>query len=145
MTTDPSTATATANAPDLTRFSINQMTVKQLSLPELIEACGRLGIPGIGLWRAPVQEYGVEAAAKLVRDAGLTVTTLCRGGFLTASDPAGRTEALADNRAAIDEAVALGTDTLVLVSGGLPPGSRDLAGARERIAEALAELAPYAA
>ncbi|WP_143672987.1 sugar phosphate isomerase/epimerase family protein, partial [Streptomyces sp. b94] len=53
--------------------------------------------------------------------------------------------ALDDNRAAIDEAAALSTDTLVLVSGGLPPGSRDLTGARERVAEALAVLAPYAA
>ncbi|WP_097901789.1 sugar phosphate isomerase/epimerase family protein, partial [Streptomyces sp. b94] len=53
--------------------------------------------------------------------------------------------ALDDNRAAIDEAAALSTDTLVLVSGGLPPGSRDLHGARERVADALAELAPYAA
>jgi sugar phosphate isomerase/epimerase len=129
---------------DLSRFSINQMTVKQLSLPELTEACVRLGVPGVGLWREPVQAYGVEAAAKLVRDAGLAVTTLCRGGFLTALDPDRRAEALADNRAAIDECVTLGTDTLVLVSGGLPPGSRDLPAARERVADALGELAPYA-
>ncbi len=129
---------------DLARFSINQMTVKQLSLPELAAACLELGVPGVGLWRAPVQEYGVEATAKLLRDAGLAVTTLCRGGFFTAIDPAERAEALADNRRAIDEAATLGTDTLVLVSGGLPAGSKDLRGARERIADALAELAPYA-
>ncbi|MCX4726489.1 sugar phosphate isomerase/epimerase family protein [Streptomyces sp. NPDC090052] len=121
------------------------MTVKQLSLPELVTACTDLGVPGIGLWREPVQQYGVEAAAALVRDAGLSVTTLCRGGFLTATDPAGRAAALADNRTAVDEAAALGTDTLVLVSGGLPAGSKDLHGARERIADALAELGPYAA
>ncbi|MHB9861587.1 sugar phosphate isomerase/epimerase family protein [Streptomyces sp. YIM S03343] len=120
------------------------MTVKQLSLPELVDACGRLGVQGVGLWREPVQAYGVEAAAELVRAAGLTVTTLCRGGFLTAADPEGRAAALADNRRAVDEAAALGTDTLVLVCGGLPPGSRDLRGARERIADALAELGPYA-
>ncbi|MBA4860552.1 sugar phosphate isomerase/epimerase [Streptomyces sp. PSKA54] len=130
---------------DLSRFSINQMTVKQLTLPELVSACMELGVPGVGLWREPVQEYGVEAAAKLVRDAGLTVTTLCRGGFFTAIDPGERAAALADNRAAIDEAVTLGTDTLVLVSGGLPAGSKDLHGARERIADALAVLGPYAA
>lgn len=128
----------------LERFSINQMTVKQLSLPELVDACVRLGVTGVGLWREPVQSYGVEATAKLVRDAGLTVTTLCRGGFFTAIDPAEREQALADNRRAIDEAATLGTDTLVLVSGGLPAGSRDLHGARERIADALAELGPYA-
>ncbi|MFI1537694.1 sugar phosphate isomerase/epimerase family protein [Streptomyces anandii] len=129
---------------DLARFSINQMTVRQLSLPELTSACVELGVPGVGLWREPVQEYGVEAAAELVRDAGLRVTTLCRGGFLTATDPDARKAALADNRRAVDEAAALGTDTLVLVSGGLPAGSRDLRGARERIADALAELGPYA-
>jgi sugar phosphate isomerase/epimerase len=129
---------------DLTCFSINQMTVRQLSLPELTAACRELGVGNVGLWREPVRAYGVDAAAKLVRDAGLTVTTLCRGGFLTALDPAERAAALADNRRAVDEAAALGTGTLVLVSGGLPAGSRDLHGARERIADALAELGPYA-
>lgn len=129
----------------LSRFSINQMTVKQLSMPELVDTCVELGVPGVGLWREPVQSYGLDATAKLVRDAGLAVTTLCRGGFLTAIQPAERAAALADNRSAIDEAATLGTDTLVLVSGGLPAGSKDLHGARERIADALGELGPYAA
>ncbi|SFK76541.1 sugar phosphate isomerase/epimerase family protein [Streptomyces pini] len=126
------------------RFSINQETVRQLSLPELVKECASLGVGGVGLWRAPVRKYGVEATARLVREAGLTVTSLCRGGFLTAADPAARRAALEDNRAAVDEAAGIGTDTLVLVSGGLPEGDRDLYGARERIADALAELAPYA-
>ncbi|MFV0135890.1 sugar phosphate isomerase/epimerase family protein [Streptomyces sp. HMX87] len=130
---------------DLERFSINQMTVKQLSLPELADACAALGVRHVGLWREPVQAYGVQATAKLMRDAGLSVSTLCRGGFLTDIDPVPRAEALGDNHAAIDEAAALGTDTLVLVSGGLPAGSKDLHGARERIADALAVLGPYAA
>ncbi|MFF7211635.1 sugar phosphate isomerase/epimerase family protein [Streptomyces sp. NPDC008238] len=129
---------------DLARLSVNQETVRQLPLPELVEGLVTLGVPGVGLWRGPVREYGVEAAAKLVRAAGLTVTTLCRGGFFTASDPDERAAALADNRAAVDEAAALGTGTLVLVSGGLPAGDRDLAGARERVADAVAGLAPYA-
>ncbi|WP_069811285.1 sugar phosphate isomerase/epimerase family protein [Streptomyces sp. TP-A0874] len=130
---------------DLQRLSLNQETIRQWSLPELADGCAAAGLGGVGLWRAPVQEYGVERAAKLVRDAGLAVTSLCRGGFLTAADPTERAAALADNRRAIDEAATLGTGTLVLVSGGLPTGSRDLPGARERIADALAELRPYAA
>lgn len=129
---------------DLSRLSINQETIKQWSLPELTEGCVKAGIDKVGLWRAPVQEYGVERTARLLADAGISVTSLCRGGFFTALDPAERARALDDNRAAIDEAAALSTDTLVLVSGGLPAGSRDLHGARERIAEALAELGPYA-
>ncbi|MFD7865637.1 sugar phosphate isomerase/epimerase family protein [Streptomyces sp. NPDC057682] len=127
------------------RLSINQETIKQWSLPELAEGCAKAGIDKVGLWRAPVQEYGVERTAALLADHGLSVTSLCRGGFLTAADPAARTAALDDNRAAIDEAAGVGTDTLVLVSGGLPEGSKDLYAARERIADALAELAPYAA
>lgn len=130
---------------DLARLSINQETIKQWSLEELAEGCVKAGIGRVGLWRAPVQAYGVERTARLLSDAGIGVTSLCRGGFFTALDPAERARALDDNRAAIDEAAALATDTLVLVSGGLPPGSRDLHGARERVADALAELAPYAA
>ncbi|MET8740002.1 sugar phosphate isomerase/epimerase family protein [Streptomyces sp. NPDC004728] len=127
------------------RLSINQETIKQWSLPELAEGCVKAGIDKVGLWRAPVQSYGVERTARLLADSGLSVTSLCRGGFFTALDPAERARALDDNRAALDEAAALSTDTLVLVSGGLPEGSKDLHGARERVADALGELAPYAA
>ncbi|TXS78751.1 sugar phosphate isomerase/epimerase [Streptomyces sp. sk2.1] len=127
------------------RLSINQETIKQWSLPELAGGCAGAGIDKVGLWRGPVQEYGVERAAALLADHGIAVTSLCRGGFFTALDPAERARALDDNRAAIDEAAALSTDTLVLVSGGLPAGSKDLHGARERVADALGELVPYAA
>ncbi|MFF4409373.1 sugar phosphate isomerase/epimerase family protein [Streptomyces sp. NPDC001262] len=127
------------------RFSINQQTIRQWSLPELVSGCTAAGVRHVGLWREPVQAYGLRAAARLVREAGLAVSSLCRGGFLTAADPAERIAAVDDNRAAIEEAAVLGTGTLVLVCGGLPPGSRDLHGARERIADALGELAPYAA
>ncbi|WP_407286617.1 sugar phosphate isomerase/epimerase family protein [Streptomyces sp. BP-8] len=136
--------TGSAAPAALDRLSLNQETVRQWSLPDLANGCARAGVRGVGLWRAPVREYGVAAAARLVRDAGLRVTSLCRGGFFTAVDPGERAAALDDNRAALDEAAALGTGTLVLVSGGLPAGSRDLPGARERVADALAELAPYA-
>ncbi|SCL26715.1 sugar phosphate isomerase/epimerase family protein [Micromonospora aurantiaca (nom. illeg.)] len=129
----------------LARLSLNQRTTQRWSVAEAVDGCVRAGIPAIGLWREPVAEIGVPAAARLVADAGLRVSSLCRGGFLTAADDAGRVEALADNRRAIDEAAALDAACLVLVVGGLPPGSRDLAGARQRVADALAELAPYAA
>ena len=79
-----------------------------------------------------------------MRAAGLRVSSLCRGGFFTHADPAARQAAIADNKAAIAEAAALGTDTLVLVSGGLVPGSRDIGLARRMIADAIGELVPVA-
>jgi sugar phosphate isomerase/epimerase len=120
------------------RFSLNQWTTRYWPLPKLVEGCASRGVRGIGLWREPVAEYGLARTAKLVRDAGLTVTSLCRGGFFQEPD------AIADNRRAIEEAAELGAPVLALVSGGLPDGSRDIDGARARVADALAELAPYA-
>lgn len=131
--------------PRLARLSLNQKTTDRWSVAEAVAGCVRAGLPSIGLWREPVQAIGVPTAARLVADAGLRVSSLCRGGFLTAADPARRRRALDDNRRAVDEAAELGAACLVMVVGGLPEGSRDLAGARERMAEGIAELAPYAA
>jgi sugar phosphate isomerase/epimerase len=130
--------------PRLARLSLNQWTTRAWGVAEAVDGCARFGIPAIGLWRQQVADLGLAASAKLVRDAGLRVSSLCRGGFLTAADPAASASALDDNRRAIDEAAALGADCLVLVVGGLPEGSRDLAGARSRVAERLDDLIPYA-
>ncbi|WP_405002994.1 sugar phosphate isomerase/epimerase [Kitasatospora purpeofusca] len=128
----------------LSRLSLNQITTKRWSLPEAVQGCVDAGIPAIGLWRDKVAETGLTRSAKLCREAGLTVSSLCRGGFLTAAGPDERRAALADNLRAVEEAAELGTDTLVMVVGGLPDGSRDLVGARHAVADMIAELAPHA-
>ena len=133
--------TAEVGGIGLERLSLNQATVKHLSLAEAVALCGRHGIPAIGLWRDRVAEAGLAEAAAAVRAAGLRVSSLCRGGFFTQADAGA---ALADNRAAIAEAAELGTDTLVLVCGGLVPGQRDLGLARRMIADAIGELVPEA-
>jgi sugar phosphate isomerase/epimerase len=126
------------------RYSLNQATTKYWPLEDVVAASAEAGLSWIGLWREPIQEYGVDKSAKLVADAGLRVSSLCRSGFFTSTDPAERRARIEDNRRAIDEAATLGTEVLVLVSGGLPPGSRDLDGARAMVGDGLAELAPYA-
>lgn len=138
-------ATPAPGDPVLARLSLNQKTTPSWDVPGLVEGAVRAGLDWVGLWREPAQEYGVERTAKLVADAGLRVSTLCRGGFLTAADAEGRRRALEDNRRAIDEAAALGTPYLVMVVGGLPEGDRDLVGARERVASAITELVDHAA
>jgi sugar phosphate isomerase/epimerase len=122
----------------LSRFSFNQATAKYWPLDELVAGCVETGVPGIGLWREEVAEFGLTSAAKLVHDAGLAVTSLCRGGFFSAEGW------YDENRRAIDEAATLGAPVLVLVSGGLPAGSRDLDAARAHIGEAIGDLVPHA-
>jgi sugar phosphate isomerase/epimerase len=121
----------------VSRFSLNQATIKHAALDEAVAATVASGIEAIGLWREPVADYGLAASAALVADAGLRVSSLCRGGFFTTPD---LRSALDENRRAVDEAAALGAPTLVLVAGGLPAGSRDLGGARERVRDAIGQL-----
>ncbi|WP_436497590.1 sugar phosphate isomerase/epimerase family protein [Actinokineospora sp. HUAS TT18] len=129
------------------RLSLNQWTTRSWTVAEAVDGCVRHGVEAIGLWRQDVAAYGLDKTIALIDESGLSVSSLCRGGFFTGPDWE------ADNRAAIDEAAALSADCLVLVVGGLPgvtPGgplggfSRDLADARRRGADALAVLAPYA-
>jgi sugar phosphate isomerase/epimerase len=128
----------------LERLSLNQATVKHLGLADAVALCARHDIPAIGLWRDRVAEAGLGQAATLVRRAGLHVSSLCRGGFFTPADADGLAAARADNRAAVTEAAELGADALVLVCGGLVPGSRDLGLARRMVADAIGELVPFA-
>ncbi len=128
---------------DLSTLSLNQITINRWSLPEALAGCRRHGVGWIGLWREKVAECGLERAAALVRESGLRVSSLCRGGFFPAATAAERRARRDDNRRAVDEAVALGTDLLVLVCG--PPAGTDLETARRQVVEGIEELAPYAA
>ncbi len=92
---------------DRALLSINSITVKAWSLPQLLEGCARAGISAISPWRDIVQGCGAERAAKLIRAHGMTVTGLCRGGMFPAVDAASRRAAIEDNRRAIDEAAAI--------------------------------------
>jgi sugar phosphate isomerase/epimerase len=125
-------------------LAINSATVKAWSLPQLVEGCQRAGIPAIAPWRDIVQAAGVESAGKMIRAAGLDVSCLCRGGMFPAADEAGRRAALDDNKRAVDEAAGIGAKCLVLIAGGLPKGSKDLAGAHAQVRDGIAALLPYA-
>jgi sugar phosphate isomerase/epimerase len=126
-------------------LSINWACVREkMSHVQLCEALARADVGGISPWREPVREMGVKAAAKAIKDAGLTVTGYCRAGMFSNHGPAGFKAALDDNRAAVDEAAELGAQCLVMVAGSLMPGSRDLPAARAMMTEGIAELLPYA-
>jgi sugar phosphate isomerase/epimerase len=125
-------------------LAINTATVKSWSLEEAVEGCARAGIAAIAPWRDVLQQCGIARAARLISDAGLTVTWLCRGGMFTAAGEAGRRAAFDDNRRAIDEAAAIKAGSLILVVGGLPPGSKDLDGAHRQVHDGIAAVLPYA-
>lgn len=133
------------------RLSLNTATTKHWTLEEAADGCVRAGIEGIGLWRDRVAEAGLERAAALVKERGLRVTSLCRGGFMSAADDAGIAFAIEENRLAIQEAATLGTRELIMVVGGLPAapgpeqpaspdGDKDLVAARQRVVDRIGDL-----
>lgn len=120
------------------RFALNQATTKYWPLPELAAGCVEAGVRQVGLWREDIQAYGVGKSRELMDDHGLTVTSLCRSGFFQQDGW------LDENRRAIDEAATIGAPVLLLVSGGLPEGSRDIDAARAHVGESLGALVPHA-
>jgi sugar phosphate isomerase/epimerase len=121
------------------KLSLNTATTKkQWSLAQAIAGCARHGIPGISPWRDQVAQMGLANAKKAIEAESLTVTGLCRGGFFTAENWRD------DNRRAIEEAATLGAQCLVLVVGGLLPGSKDLEESRTRIFDGIGEILPEA-
>lgn len=127
---------------DARLLSFNQATAERASLREVVESCARHEVPYVSLWRHKIAETGLDVAAKLVRDAGLKVSSVCRGGMFPALTAAERQAKIDDNRRAIDEAAALGAEVLVLVCGAA--ADRDIAAARQMVADGIAAVAPYA-
>jgi sugar phosphate isomerase/epimerase len=126
-------------------LSINLATVrKQWNMREAAEACVRHGITAIAPWRDQVDAIGLDEAVRVVRDLGLQVTGLCRGGMFPAATAELRQAAIDDNLRAIDEAHALNADCLVLVVGGLP-GTRDIVGARMMVQDGIEAIRAHAA
>ncbi|WP_309085453.1 sugar phosphate isomerase/epimerase [Chelativorans sp.] len=127
------------------RISINLATTRgSWGFAEAVDGCLRHGITAISPWRDQVEAIGLREAARIVETNGLRVTGLCRGGMFPAEDPAGRQAKIDDNKRAIDEAVALKADCLVLVVGGLPGSSKNMPEARKQVAEGIAAILPYA-
>lgn len=124
------------------RLSLNQITTEKWSVREAIEGCARAEVPWIALWRHKVEKEGLAESKRLISDAGLKVSSLCRGGMFPAATASERVISMDDNRKAVDEAAELGAKVLVLVCGPAP--NRDIDGARKMVEEGIEKLVPYA-
>ena len=127
---------------DTTRLCVHTMTTKPLSLVEAIDAYTAADIPGITVWRQYLEALGANESAKRLKDSGLNVVSLCRGGFFPADTEAKRTAALDHNRRAIEEAAIIGAPLVVLVCGAQP--GQDLSESRKQIQDGIATLLPFA-
>ena len=127
---------------NLERLSLNQITCNNNSLQEIVSGCREQSIEWIAPWRHKIKETGLKRSGELIRDAGLRVSSLCRGGLFPGVSQTDRENRIDENRRAIDEAAELGAEVLVLVSGPAP--DRDIDAARNMVEEGIERLIPYA-
>lgn len=126
------------------KLSLNQATTRPYPLVDTAEEASRAGIGHIGLWTEPVLELGVARTRRLLADTGLTVSSVCRVGFVADKEGAALRAALDDVRHALDLSAEVGSPVLTFIAGGLPAGDRDVRRAEGRVHDALASLVPHA-
>jgi sugar phosphate isomerase/epimerase len=124
------------------RLSLNQITTPRWNVSEAVHGCLRHNIPSIALWRHKIADAGLAESLRCVGEAGLRVTSLCRGEMFSASTAQERKALIDDNCRAVDEAAALGANALVMVVGGASPVS--IVDARHMVSDGIAALVSYA-
>ncbi len=127
---------------DLSQLCVHTITTKPWSIEEAAKNYSQQGIKGITVWRDALQNRNIKSTGDMLRNAGLTIVSLCRGGFFPARDSNKRKEAIDDNRKAIEEAATLGAPMIVLVCGADP--SQSLVDSRKQIEDGIASIIPDA-
>jgi sugar phosphate isomerase/epimerase len=127
---------------DTSRLCVHTITTQPWPIEEAIDQYGQAGVAGITVWRQALAGRDPVNVGQQIRAAGLTVVSLCRGGFFPGLDRAARQAAIADNLQAIEEAAALGAPLIVLVCGAVP--GQPLAESRRQIRDGIAAILPEA-
>ena len=127
---------------DFPRLCIHTITTRPWSLERAVEAYSRAGVAGISVWRFSLEGRDPRQAGRMIREAGLRIVSLVRGGFFPALEEAGRRKAVEENRRIIAEAHELGAPLIVLVCGAVP--GQSLEESRRQIREGIAAVLPEA-
>jgi sugar phosphate isomerase/epimerase len=128
---------------DLSRLCVHTITTKPWSIEQAAKNFSKAGVRGITVWRDTFEGRNIRDTGNLIRDHGLEIVSLCRGGFFPSIDVTGRQRAIDDNKKAIDEAKSLGAPLVVLVCGSHP--QQPLDESRKQIADGIASVLAHAA
>jgi sugar phosphate isomerase/epimerase len=128
---------------DLSRLCIHTITTKPWRIEESAKYYSKAGVKGITVWRDTLEGLNVRKTGELLREHGLEIVSLSRGGFFANAIRAKRKSALEDNRRTIEEAFDLGTKKIILVCGADP--SQSMEESRKQIFDGISAILEYAA
>ncbi len=126
---------------ELSQLCIHTITTKPWAIEEAAKNFSNAGVKGISVWRDALAGRNIAQTGQLLRDHGLGIVSLCRGGFFPHKEKTKRAAAIADNKQAIDEAAELGTGLIVLVCGSDP--GQSLEDSRKQIQEGIQTILSY--
>lgn len=126
--------------PNLDRLCVHTITTKPWPIETAAAKFSAAGVKGITVWRDTLAGRDIAQTGRMLRDHGLAIVSLCRGGFFPAVSAADRQKAIDDNRRAIADAHALGAPLIVLVCGAVP--GQPLPESRRQIRDGIAALLP---
>src|SRR5436190_4254416 len=92
---------------DLSRLCIHSVTTKPWKIEEAAQNFSAAGVKGISVWRDALEQRNIRQTGQMLTGLGLSVVSLCRGGFFAHKDAHKRKQAIDDNRKAIEEAAQL--------------------------------------
>mgnify|MGYP006275357199 CR=1 FL=1 len=122
--------------------AISQLTTSRWELPQEIARLAEHGLDCLSLWRPKLSDLGAAAAAALLADAGVRVSSLQWAGGFTGGDGRCYRDCVEDAIEAIDDAATLGAAAVVVHSGCR--GGHTRSHARRLLVQALETLAPIA-
>jgi len=127
---------------DLSRCAIHTQTNQPWTLGQCVANYTKAGIRSIVVWRNVLAAVKAPEAGKMLRDAGMKVPALARGGFFTATTQFTRDASVDENRTILDQAKQVGAEMVILVVGAAPQVPLDEA--RKHVAEGIAKILPHA-
>jgi sugar phosphate isomerase/epimerase len=127
---------------DLSKLCVHTITTKPWPFETAVKEFSSAGIKGITVWRDALNGRDIRKSGELARNSGLSIVSLCRGGFFPSTDSGKRRSALDDNRRAIEEAALLGAPMVVLVCGAEP--GQSLEDSRKQIQDGIEAVLPDA-
>ena len=127
---------------DTSTLCLHTITTQPWPVEKAIEEYRKVGVAGVTVWRQALESRSPREVGYRIRDAGMSVVSLARGGLFTGRSEAARQAAIDDNRRAIDEAAELAAPVVILVCGA--QHDQSLSESRRQIEKGIEAVLPHA-
>ena len=124
---------------------IHQVCIwKQSSFKESLECIARNRVFKTAIWKPLLNETELRYAKQNLRDSGVQAISICPLVLFDEESYPNAATRHQSHQKFLEQAAELEVQSVVVITGGIPRGSRDLAGQRARVLEELQRLTPLA-